>query len=103
MDVVAMVRAYDGDVVDVGSQTVYDKRNHQCQEGLLFTLRTATRVRVLQSFAVHSPESKLQKTPGARHRLRANGMTEWAITHRQLHCGPTVLPTRTAKLIVKPF
>lgn len=48
------------------------------------TLRTATRVRVLQSLAVRSPESKLQKMPGARRRLRANGMTKYALTHQQL-------------------
>lgn len=109
MDDAAMVKSYDCDVVDVGSQTwMASTRNGSppCKGGLLFTfsrLCTATRVRVLQSLAVRSPESKLQKMPGARRRLRANGMTEYALTHQQLYCGSMTLPTRAALLILKLF
>lgn len=50
MDVVAMVKSYDDDVVDVGSQTGHEEWDPIAKGGLLFTLPTATRVRVLQVY-----------------------------------------------------
>lgn len=64
MDVVAMVMSYVDDVVDIGKEVVS-----------LFTLPTATRVRVLQVQSSF-PRIRAPKIPGARRRLRANGMTK---------------------------
>lgn len=60
MDVAATMKSCDDDVVDVGSRQAGPIAKVFC---LLW--RAATRVRVLQKFAVRSPESKLQKMPGA--------------------------------------
>lgn len=49
------------------------------------------------------PRIQAPKMPGARRRLRANGMTEYALTHQQLCCGSMTLPARTALLILKLF
>lgn len=61
---------------------------------VLFTLATATRVRVLHSSEF--PRIQAPKTSEAQRRLRANGMTEWteSLATRQQHCGPMTFPPR---------
>lgn len=73
--------------------------------GLLFTFCPATRVRVLQTFAVRSPESELQKMPGARRRSLSAG--QWndgeGSCPPAARCGPLTLRTRTARPALKQF
>lgn len=84
MDAAAMMKRRDDDVVDVGSQT-----GPIAKGGLLFTLRAATRVPGFgfSRISPFVPQNPSSKNAGSSRRLRANGMTEDALTHQQLHCG----------------
>lgn len=95
MDVAAMM--CDDDVVYVGSQTGPIAKEVFC---LLCAQQLGFGFSRISPFVPQNPSSK---NAGSSRRLRANGMTEDALTHQQLHCGSLALPTRTTKLIREPF
>ena len=102
MDVAAMVKSYDDDdVVDVGNEIVCEGRRQRFGRPL-FTLATATRVRVLQvqEFVPQNPSSK---NAGSSTSAAGQWNDEMGFLPTSSETGSTTSPTRTARLILKQF